>query len=158
MSRRAQIAMSDDEIRDYLASRRTLTCASLGPEGRPHLTPLWYVPDGIRLTCWTYGTSQKVRNLERLPQATLQIEDGEQYGELRGVTMECDTEIVRDQDEIAVIGLALLRRYQMPDVPLDGIPPEIRAFVEKQAAKRVGLRFSPTHVVSWDHRKLGGAY
>jgi len=30
--------------------------------------------------------------------------------------------------------------------------------VLKQAPKRVGLRFSPTRVVSWDHRKLGGGY
>jgi hypothetical protein len=25
----------------------------------------------------------------------------------------------------------------------------------RQAAKRVGIRFSPTRVASWDHRKLG---
>jgi hypothetical protein len=28
----------------------------------------------------------------------------------------------------------------------------------KQATKRIGLRFSPTRTVSWDHRKLEGAY
>jgi hypothetical protein len=31
-------------------------------------------------------------------------------------------------------------------------------FVRVQAEKRVGLLFTPTSVVSWDHRKLGGAY
>jgi hypothetical protein len=30
--------------------------------------------------------------------------------------------------------------------------------VAAQAPKRVGLRFTPTRVVSWDHSKLGGAY
>jgi hypothetical protein len=30
--------------------------------------------------------------------------------------------------------------------------------VLQQAPKRVGLRFSPTRVVSWDHAKLGGTY
>jgi hypothetical protein len=40
---------------------------------------------------------------------------------------------------------------------------EIHAFlgeqlVAKQAQKRIGLRFVPTRVVSWDHRKLGGIY
>jgi PPOX class probable F420-dependent enzyme len=158
VSRRAQIVMTEEEIRDFLAAKRTMTCASIGPDGRPHLAPLWYVPDGMGLRCWTYGTSQKVRNLERLPQATLQVEDGEQYAELRGVTMECDVQIVRDHDEIAAIGLALLQRYQMPSVPLERIPPEVRAALGPQAAKRVGLCFSPTRVVSWDHRKLGGAY
>ncbi|MBI1961773.1 MAG: pyridoxamine 5'-phosphate oxidase, partial [Candidatus Rokubacteria bacterium] len=32
------------------------------------------------------------------------------------------------------------------------------AAVARQAAKRVVLRFTPTRIVSWDHRKLGGAY
>jgi hypothetical protein len=35
---------------------------------------------------------------------------------------------------------------------------EIREIVAKQAQKRIGLRFVPTRVVSWDHRKLGGIY
>jgi hypothetical protein len=30
--------------------------------------------------------------------------------------------------------------------------------VASQAPKRVGLRFVPSRVVSWDHRKLGGVY
>jgi len=30
--------------------------------------------------------------------------------------------------------------------------------VLKQAQKRVALRFTPTRIVSWDHRKLGGSY
>ena len=30
--------------------------------------------------------------------------------------------------------------------------------VAKQAQKRVGLTFVPTRTVSWDHRKLHGAY
>ena len=30
--------------------------------------------------------------------------------------------------------------------------------VARQAPKRVGLRFVPTRVVSWDHSKLAGAY
>jgi hypothetical protein len=31
----------------------------------------------------------------------------------------------------------------------------LRAGLARQAAKRVGIRFSPTRVASWDHRKLG---
>ena len=31
---------------------------------------------------------------------------------------------------------------------------EVAAFLE-EAAKRVGVRFRPTRVSSWDHRKLG---
>ena len=34
----------------------------------------------------------------------------------------------------------------------------VSRLVEKQAPKRIGLRFKPTRTVSWDHRKLGGVY
>jgi len=34
---------------------------------------------------------------------------------------------------------------------------DARERVRAQAAKRVVLRFTPTRVVSWDHRKLGGS-
>jgi hypothetical protein len=116
--------------------------------------PLWYVPSGGQLQGWTYAASQKAKNLERDPRATVSIDDGVHYHELRGVMMECDVELERDTDRVAGYGLALFQRYG----PADGLPPQVRGMVLKQARKRVGLRFSPTRTVTWDHRKLEGAY
>ena len=64
-SRRDRIRMSDDEVRAFLADRRTVACATVGRGGRPHVMPLWYVlePDGGALRAWTYAKSQKARNL-----------------------------------------------------------------------------------------------
>ena len=56
---------------------------------------------------WTYAKSQKVRNLERDPRATLQIEDGEQYHELRGVMIEAEATIHRDTEVVAGVGAEL---------------------------------------------------
>jgi hypothetical protein len=112
---------------------------------------LWYVPDGVELRGWTYAKSQKSRNLERDPRATVEIEDGVEYHELRGVMMECHVEVERDVDRVAEYGLALVDRYA-------GGAPEAREAFRQQARKRVGLRFVPARIVSWDHRKLGGVY
>ncbi len=156
--KRSQITMSDAELQAFLDEERVVTCATIGPNGRPHLMPLWYVVDNGLLNAWTFGKSQKVRNLERLPQATLQIEAGrDQYTKLRGVMLECEVDILRDPASVEAIGLRLARRYAGLPAAAE-LPPEGRAAVLKQAPKRVGLRFRPTHVVSWDHRKLGGAY
>ena len=156
--KRSQITLSDTELQKFLDEERIVTCASIGPSGRPHLMPLWYVVvDGL-VTAWTFGKSQKVRNLERVPQATLQIEAGrDRYAELRGAMLECDVEILRDPASVEAIGLGLARRYGglAPDAE---VPEHARAGVLKQAPKRVGLRFRPTRIVSWDHRKLGGGY
>ena len=129
-----------------------MPCATIGPNGRPHLVPLWYVAGGTELLGWTYAKSQKAKNLERDPRATFGIEDGVQYQELRGVMLECDVEIEREPERVERYGLGLFERYA------GELTPEIRAMVGQQAQKRVGLRFMPTRIVSWDHRKLGGTY
>jgi PPOX class probable F420-dependent enzyme len=154
-SRRDQIKMSDDELRDFLAEQMIMSCATIGPNGRPHLVALWYVPDGTAsLSGWTYAKSQKAKNLERDPRATVQVEDGVQYHELRGVMLECDVELERDTERVADFGMALFERYAGGAE----LPEGTRDMVLEQAPKRVGLRFVPTRVVSWDHGKLGGAY
>ena len=156
-SRRDQIRMSDDELREFVNDHKVMTVATVGPNGRPHLMPLWYVPqpDGD-LIGWTFAKSQKAKNLERDPHATLQVEDGVEYQELRGVMFECDVEVARDENEVADFGMAIFQRY----APRDGgeLPPEVREMVQKQAPKRIGMRFHPTRTVTWDHRKLGGVY
>jgi hypothetical protein len=157
MSRRAEIRMTAEEIRAFLGAERVVTCASMGPGGRPHLMPLWYMLDGDAIVCWTYAASQKARNLERLPEATLQVEAGVQYHELRGVMMECDVELIGDVERLRGLGMAIALRYAPLD-PGAEPPPELAEFVARQATKRVGLRFTATRTVSWDHRKLGGTY
>ena len=153
-SRRDQIRMSDQELRAFLAEQMIVSCATLGPSGRPHLISLWYVPDGTELRGWTYAKSQKAKNIERDPRATLHVEDGVQYHELRGAMLECDVELEREPRRVAQYGVALFERYGGGAE----LAPEVREMVEAQAPKRVGLRFVPTRVVSWDHGKLGGTY
>jgi PPOX class probable F420-dependent enzyme len=149
MDRRRQIRMTDAEVAAFLEAQRTLICATLGPGGRPHLAGLWYLPVDGRLDCWTYAASQKARNLQRDPRATLLTEAGSGYQELRGVSMECTAELVRDPAQVLDIGVALAVRYGARPGP------ELRAGLAAQAAKRVGIHFHPTRVSSWDHRKLG---
>jgi PPOX class probable F420-dependent enzyme len=154
MARRNEITMSERELHAFLGEERVVTCATIGPHGRPHLMPLWYVADGAVVSSWTYGKSQKVRNLERLPQATLQVEAGHGYDELRGAMLECDVELVRDPERLVALGTRLARRYR--GGPSSELTPDVVAGVQRQATKRVGLVFRATRIVTWDHRKLGG--
>ena len=158
MSRRDQIRMTDEEVASFLLEQRVVTCASIGPDGRPHLMPLWFVPDGDTLLAWTYAASQKAKNLRRDPRATLQIESGDSYEELRGVMFEADTDLIEAPEEVGAIGLRLTLRYAPGDLTPESAPSELRDFVAAQARKRVALRFRPTRTVSWDHRKLAGTY
>ena len=62
--------------------------------------PLWYVPRDGEIWIYTYAKSQKVRNLERDPRATLLVETGHEYGELRGVEIEAEAEIHREHEAV----------------------------------------------------------
>src|SRR3954468_10976676 len=145
MSRRSAIAMSDEEVFAFLEEERTLTCATLGTDGWPHLMPLWYVLRDGECWAWTYAKSQKVRNLERESRCTLQVEAGTEYSQLRGVMLKCAAAIHREPEVVAAVGTELARRYGGAD---GHVPPD-------QATKRVALQFISANVASWDHRKLG---
>ena len=88
MSRRDQIRMSSEERAAFLDEQRIVVVATNGREGWPHQMPLWYVVRDGELWGWTYAKSQKVRNLERDPRATLQVEAGSEYAELRGAMLK----------------------------------------------------------------------
>lgn len=145
--------MSEQEVAAFLDEQRVVVCATNGPRGWPHLMPLWYVVRDGQLWSWTYAKSQKVRNLERDPRATLQIEDGERYEELRGVMIEADTVLHRETELVAGVGAEILGRYGG-----EAAGPGFEEAVRAQAAKRVALQFVPSRAASWDHRKLAGVY
>jgi nitroimidazol reductase NimA-like FMN-containing flavoprotein (pyridoxamine 5'-phosphate oxidase superfamily) len=170
VSRREQIRMTDAEVAAFLAEERIVTCATMGPRGWPHLMPLWYVlreaPDGEsspptpRMWAWTYAASQKVRNLERDPRATAQVEAGESYEELRGVMLECEVLVRRELEVVKALGHEVFARYAAPrgKPPAEDLPAVVGEMVDKQAVKRVALEFVELRRTSWDHRKLGGVY
>jgi general stress protein 26 len=149
VSRRQQIEMTEAEVLTFLESGRVVTCATLGPRGWPHLMPLWYLLREGEIWAWTYGKSQKVVNLEREPRATLQVEAGTEYQELRGVMLECETVIHRDTPVVQAFGEDLFERYAGN---------RATEMVAAQAPKRVVLQFVERRRASWDHRKLGGIY
>ena len=141
--------MSDEEVLAFLEDQRTVTCATLGPRGWPHLMPMWYLLKDGEIWAWTYAKSQKVRNLERDSRATLQVETGDSYEKLRGVMLECETVIHRDTPAVQEFGEALFTRYA-------GNP--ATEMVAAQAPKRVVMQFAERRRVTWDHGKLGGVY
>ncbi len=154
MSRRDQIKMTPDEVDAFLAEEKTVVVATQGPRGWPHLMPLWFLPRDDGLWGWTYAKSQKAVNIERDPRATLQVEAGVEYAELRGVMFECDVVLHRDHDTLEGIALGLVDRYSGPGPEFD----PVRDFFRGQIPKRVGLQFVERRRVTWDHRKLSGVY
>ena len=154
-SRRDQIKLTESEQRELIENERVVVVSSIGPRGWPHVMPLWYVVRDGEIWIWTYAKSQKVKNLERDPRATLLIETGVEYAELRGVQIEAEAEIIRDLDRIVDYAKEMTIRYSEGIESVEG---DAAAGLRAQAPKRVAIRFHSNRIASWDHRKLGGTY
>jgi PPOX class probable F420-dependent enzyme len=155
VSRRDQIKLSEEELAELLDAERIVVVSSLGPRGWPHSMPMWFVPRDGEVWIWTYARSQKVRNLERDPRATLLVEAGREYGELRGAMIEAEAEIQRDFEKVLNFAEDLTLRYADGISSVEG---DAKAALEAQAPKRVAIRFRAVRTATWDHRKLGGTY
>jgi len=157
VGRRELIKMAPTEVLAFLDEERTVVCATNGRNGYPHLMPLWYVVREGCLWAWTFAKSQKVKNLERDARATVQVEAGAEYQELRGVMFQCDVTLHHDLDVVTELGLEIFGRYSgdASGQVADGV----REMVQGQAAKRVGMEFVERSRTTWDHRKLAtGVY
>ncbi len=152
-SRRAAIAMTDEEREQFLDEGWTLQVATNGPGGFPHLAAMWYVViDGV-VHFTTFGKSQKIVNLQRDPQITAMLETGRTYGELRGLVVRGTAELDADVQTTAAVMSVVSNKYRgMP------IPTETPEAALPAAAKRITVRIRPERVYSWDHTKLGGRY
>jgi PPOX class probable F420-dependent enzyme len=155
MSRRDQIKLSDQDQHELLDRERIVVVSTLGPRGWPHSMPMWFVARQGDVWVWTYAKSQKARNLERDRRATVLVETGHEYGELRGLMIEAEAEIHRDFETVLGFAEELTVRYAEGISSVEG---DAKAALEAQAPKRVAIQFKPVRTATWDHRKLGGTY
>lgn len=146
--RGGKIAMTDEERDAFLADERTCRVATVGGDGAPHVTPLWFAWDGSALWLTSIVRSQRWTDLGRDPRIAVVVDAGTDYMELRGVEIRGRAEPVGE-------------------VPRTGEPvPELdrpeQLFADKSAGgtvfhdgRHAWLRIVPDKIVSWDFRKLG---
>jgi nitroimidazol reductase NimA-like FMN-containing flavoprotein (pyridoxamine 5'-phosphate oxidase superfamily) len=156
MSRRSKINLTDTEIADFLRQSRTIILVSNGKDGFPHPMPMWYaVDDNNVVTMTTFGKSQKINNLRKDPKVALLVESGDVYQELKSVIIYTEVELI--EDVTATRDILFNISVQRGDLQEDANE-SIREGMMKSAEKRIGMRFTPDKIVTWDHSKLGGVY
>jgi PPOX class probable F420-dependent enzyme len=146
---RSSIALSDQEIADFVNQSRTATMATLDGEGQPHLVAMWYAVINGQLWFETKAKSQKAVNLRRDGRISVLIEAGDTYDALKGVSLEGRGVIVADADAMWRMGVDMWERYHGPYTE------QVRPHVEASVHKRVAVRVDVERTRSWDHGKLG---
>ncbi len=140
--------MSAPERDEFLRGQRTARVATVGADGAPHNSALWFVWDGTALWLNTLVKSQRWANLLRDPRVAVLVDAGENYLDLCGVELIARVEQVGGAP-----------RGAEPDAALE--LPEL-LFGEKYAGGRfvpdgrhAWVRLVPEKIVSWDFTKLG---
>ncbi|MBU6267980.1 MAG: pyridoxamine 5'-phosphate oxidase family protein [Sphingomonadales bacterium] len=154
-SRRELIAMTPDEVREYLLTQQRIILISNGANGFPHPAPMNYgLDDQGRVLMLTFAKSQKVRNLERDPRATLLVESGKVYQELQSVIIYAQTEIIHPGPDFDAARASFTKKVQTQTAK----SAEMQQQIDESMKKRVCLRFTPERTISWNHAKLAGKY
>ncbi|MEJ6010929.1 PPOX class F420-dependent oxidoreductase [Novosphingobium aquae] len=148
---RDAVRMNDAEVSAFLAEAHSLQVATLGKDGAPHLTTVWFAVHDGAILFETYGKSQKVVNLQRDPRIAVLAEDGRTYDQLRGVSINGTAEVIEDNPERTAL-MRVLVDHHFPGQTAKSLD-EMAA---RMAEKRVVIRVKPDKIMSWDHRKLGG--
>jgi len=154
-SRRDAIRMDSGAIDAYLRQRSRVILVTIGADGMPHPVPMNYgLDEAGRFILTSFRKSRKVANLRRDPRATLLVESGETYAELKAVIVWCDAEVIEDLDQVARL-MPLVRAEASLAGSISG---DMGEQVRASLAKRAVLRFTPRRFASWDHARLDALY
>lgn len=144
-----RIAMSGAELDEFLATERTCRVGTVGANGAPHVTPLWFVWDTTSLWLYSITRSKRWADLRKNPRASVLVDAGHDYQELRGVELLGDFEPVGESPRMGE--------------PLPELTDVERSFARKYFGidehvydgRHAWLRMTPESVRSWDFRKIG---
>ncbi|MFI9257610.1 pyridoxamine 5'-phosphate oxidase family protein [Streptomyces sioyaensis] len=145
-----RIMMTRGELDAFLGTQRTCRVATVGGDGAPHAGALWFVWDGTALWLYSITRSRRWAQLRKDPRIAVVVDDGHEYGELRGAELTGRVDFVGEAP-----------RTGEPCPELDA--PE-RLFAEKyfgmtrmpHDGRHAWLRLTPRSVASWDFRKIPG--
>ncbi len=118
---------------DLLEAPNTAVLTTIGADGQPQSTAVWFlVEDGVLKTSITTDR-QKYRNLSRNPKATLFVLDP--TNPFRTVEIRATVELIPDPDKVLLPKFA--DRY---DIPVE--------MLEQAGGDRVAAAFTPVRIVT----------
>ncbi|MFC8956872.1 MULTISPECIES: pyridoxamine 5'-phosphate oxidase family protein [unclassified Streptomyces] len=143
-----RIMMTPAELDSFLAEQRTCRVATVSADGRPHVSALWFAWDGSSLWLYSLTRSRRWAELRADPRVAVVVDDGEEYGELRGVELSGTVDFVGEAPRIGEPCPELdvpEQLFAAKNFGLDAMPHD---------GRHAWMRLTPDAVASWDFRKL----
>jgi nitroimidazol reductase NimA-like FMN-containing flavoprotein (pyridoxamine 5'-phosphate oxidase superfamily) len=149
----SSLQLSLSEIDAIMTTQSRLRIATIGPGEDINLTPMTFGWAGGRV--YIFGRGQKVANIRRCNTATVLVDTGDRWQELKGVMMR-GRAIVLDSKEAeaadAHLPEAQINLGQKHNLTKDGKPVPYRATAVGKS--RRWIVFTPETTVSWDNARL----
>lgn len=156
---RKDISFTETELASFLGAGRNLQVATIGSDGFPHLSTLWYFMVDGKVGFRSFTKSQKVVNLRRDNRITVLVEKGDTYETLQGAMIRGRAILSTDRDLVLDYYRRITEKYGGPGIEPGSVDPNaIEALFGRFAEKNTAVTIEPEMIVTWDHTKLGGAY
>lgn len=110
-------------IAERLRDAVILWLASVRPDGRPHLVPVWFLWEGATILIFSKPKNQKIRNLRQNPAVTVSLDDTDEGDDV--VVLEGVAELVSDST-VTTASPAYVEKYARLIADL-GMTPETMA-------------------------------
>jgi PPOX class probable F420-dependent enzyme len=132
--------MSEDELRRFLTERpRTMKLATVRADGRPHVTPVWFVLDGDDVVFTTGERYVKSQDMRRDPRVCLCADD--ETPPFAYVMIEATATLSDDLDAVHVWATRIGGKYMGAD--------QAEAFGKRNAVLgELLVRVTPTKIIA----------
>ena len=134
--------LNGEQRKRFLEGRHVAVLATIGSQGEPVLTPIWYVYEGRRILMRTSKDSVKARNIERDPRVTVCVQD--EAAPYRSVTIHGQAVLEGEHQEL---GARIARRYLGR---VGGMAYQRVAADQVQQAEEVTIAVTPDKVLTQD--------
>jgi general stress protein 26 len=135
---RSQLRFTAQELEEFLRTERTVRVGTVGPDGAPHVAPLWFVWHEGAMYFNSLKRSRRSKDLERGSRVAACVDAGDTYAELRGAVLYGNVE---DAGDVPRVRQMFGDKYfNGTDVPLT------------KSHRWLVLR--PDKIASWDFAKI----
>src|SRR5690242_6221801 len=143
------IRLTEDEAWAEIAAAHTGILTTLRRDGMPIALPVWFVAEDRTIAMRTPAATKKIARVRNDPRASILVESGERWVDLRAVHLTGHVEFVSDEPSaIRRVEEAIDAKYADFRPPSAGLP----AATQQRYSKSVYLRFVPEgKMLTWDN-------
>ncbi len=138
--------LTKSEIDAFLSQSLLARIATVRPDGRPHVVPIWFTWDGTSIYMETPPTFIKAKNLMVNPRCAITVDITEGGLRFKAVVLEGVVELLTERQYVLNMVRCIYQKYLGPE----GIqaPTPHRMINDSE---HVIIKMTPSRILTWDY-------